>query len=252
MASPTGIRRTCRSKPLSTISNASPTASSWRVSICLRSARARRSRSRSRFAIPDRVGGRSIFNGYAAGWATRGDPAELARREAMLTLTQTGWGADNPAYRQLFTNLYVPGASPQQTGWFTESSALGIAGERLRLQRVLAAIDVRPLLSQVQTPTLIFHSRDDQAVPFAQGEELAAAIPGAASCRSKAATTSCSQPNRRGRCSRSRAAISCDSGECWRRRSRRRQARRASTRAFCTGSDGARLAYAVTGRGFRW
>jgi pimeloyl-ACP methyl ester carboxylesterase len=32
----------------------------------------------------------------------------------------------------------------------------------------------------VRTPTLIFHSREDQAVPFAQGEVLAGAIPGAA------------------------------------------------------------------------
>ena len=31
----------------------------------------------------------------------------------------------------------------------------------------------------MRTPTLIFHSRDDQAVPFSQGEEMAAKIPGA-------------------------------------------------------------------------
>ena len=38
----------------------------------------------------------------------------IARREAMITLTEIGWGADHPAYRQLFTNLYIPEATPEQ------------------------------------------------------------------------------------------------------------------------------------------
>jgi pimeloyl-ACP methyl ester carboxylesterase len=121
-----------------------------------------------------------ICNGYAAGWAVRSDPSELARREAMVTLTQLGWGASNPAYRQLFTNHYVPDATPKQMGWFNEMQRLSASPDNaVRLQRVLSQIDARELLPQVRTPTLIFHSRDDQAVPFSQGEEMAAKIPGA-------------------------------------------------------------------------
>jgi pimeloyl-ACP methyl ester carboxylesterase/AraC-like DNA-binding protein len=127
---------------------------------------------------PSRVRRRIICNGYAAGWAVRADPSELARREAMLTLTEVGWGADNPAYRQLFTNHYVPDATPKQMGWFNEMQRLSASPENaVRLQRVLSQIDVRDLLSQVETPTLIFHSRNDQAVPFSQGAELASGIP---------------------------------------------------------------------------
>ena len=130
---------------------------------------------------PGRVRRLVICNGYAAGWAVRCNPAEVARREAMLTLTEIGWGSDNPAYRQLFTNHYIPGASPKQMGWFNEMQRLSASPENaVRLQRELAAIDVRALLPEVRTPTLIFHSREDQAVPFSQGEELAAGIPGAA------------------------------------------------------------------------
>ena len=134
------------------------------------------------FAVrhPHRVRRLVILNGYAAGWSTRADAAERARREAMLTLTEVGWGADSPVYRQLFTNIYIPEATPKQMGWFNEMQRLSASPENaVRLQRVLAAIDVRPLLAKVETPTLIFHSRDDQAVPFSQGEELAAGIPGA-------------------------------------------------------------------------
>ena len=98
----------------------------------------------------------------------------------MLTLTEVGWGADNPAYRQLFTNHYIPDASPKQMGWFNEMQRLSASPDNaVRLQRVLSQIDARELLPQVRTPTLIFHSRDDQAVPFSQGEEMAAKIPGA-------------------------------------------------------------------------
>ena len=134
------------------------------------------------FAVrhPHRVRRLIIINGYAAGWAVRSDPKEVAKREAMLTLTEVGWGGDNPAYRQLFTNTYIPEATPKQMGWFNEMQRLSASPENaVRLQRTLGAIDVRDLLPQVRAPTLIFHSKNDQAVPFAQGEELAAGIPGA-------------------------------------------------------------------------
>jgi len=129
---------------------------------------------------PKRVRRLIICNGYAAGWAVRADPAEIARREAMLTLTEVGWGADNPAYRQLFTNHYIPDASPKQMGWFNEMQRLSASPENaVRLQRALSVIDVRDLLPKVETPSLIFHSRSDQAVPFSQGAELAGGIPNA-------------------------------------------------------------------------
>ena len=129
---------------------------------------------------PQRVRRLVICNGYAAGWAVRGDPIEVARREAMVTLAEVGWGADNPAYRQLFTQHYIPGASPKQMAWFNEMQRVSTSPRNaVRLQQILSKIDVRSLLSQVRTPTLIFHSRNDQAVPFSQGAELASGIPDA-------------------------------------------------------------------------
>ena len=129
---------------------------------------------------PERVRRMVIYGGYAAGWATRADPGEVARREAMITLTRAGWGADHPAYRQLFTNLYMPGGTAQQIDWFNELQKVSASPENAaRIQWVLANIDVRDLLDKVTTPTLILHARDDQVVPFVAGEELARTIPGA-------------------------------------------------------------------------
>ena len=129
---------------------------------------------------PERVRRIVIVGGYAAGWRTRANNEEVARREAMLTLTQLGWGQNNPAYRQLFTSLYVPGANTEQMSWFNELQRRSTSPDiAVRLMRVLSAIDVRHLLQLVRHPTLVLHARGDQAIPFEQGELLARDIAGA-------------------------------------------------------------------------
>ena len=129
---------------------------------------------------PHRVRKLILYGGYTAGWAKRSSPEELARREAMVTLTEVGWGSDNPAYRQLFTTLYVPGATRDQQQWFNDLQRVSTSPEgAVRIQRALSQLDVRDIVEQVRTPTLVVHARDDQVIPFACGEELAAKIPGA-------------------------------------------------------------------------
>jgi pimeloyl-ACP methyl ester carboxylesterase/AraC-like DNA-binding protein len=129
---------------------------------------------------PERVRRMVLLGGYAAGWRARGDNEEISRREAMLTLTELGWGKDNPAYRQLFTSFYIPGANAEQMSWFNELQRRSTSPEiAVRLMRVLSAIDVRSLLPLVRHPTVVLHARGDQAIPFAAGEALANGIPGA-------------------------------------------------------------------------
>jgi pimeloyl-ACP methyl ester carboxylesterase/AraC-like DNA-binding protein len=202
---------------------------------------------------PGRVRRLVICNGYAAGWAVRCNPAEVARREAMLTLTEVGWGSDNPAYRQLFTNHYIPGASPKQMGWFNEMQRLSASPENaVRLQRELAAIDVRALLPKVRTPTLIFHSREDQAVPFSQGEELAAGIPGAAfvPLESRNHILIETEPAWRMFAEVSREFLEGGGPQAPAIHGPVRSPPPVDAIDTCLGSDGARLAFAVSGDGF--
>ena len=129
---------------------------------------------------PERVRKLVLCGGYAFGWKVRADPEEVARREAMLALCKLGWGADNPAYRQIFTNLYIPGGSATQADWFNEVQRQSASPENaVKLQQVLGDLDVRELLPRVRAPTLVFHARGDQAIPFSAGEYLAEHIPGA-------------------------------------------------------------------------
>jgi len=110
----------------------------------------------------------------------RGDPAEVERREAMMELTRQGWALDNPAFRQMFTSLYLPEGTQEQEDYFNEMQRVTTSPQNAEaLQRVFGDIDVRPLLAKVTTPTLVGHSTRDAVVPFEAGRALAARIPGA-------------------------------------------------------------------------
>jgi len=129
---------------------------------------------------PGRIRRMVLLGGYARGWALRLKGEDLARREAMVTLTQTGWGSDIPAYRQMFTGLYIPGGTAEQLDWWNELQKVSATPENaVRLQRVLATIDVTGLLAKVTVPTLVAHARNDHVIAFDAGRELAAGIPGA-------------------------------------------------------------------------
>ncbi len=121
-----------------------------------------------------------LHGGYAKGWRTRANPAEIARREAMLSLVLEGWGQDNPAFRQMFTSWYIPDGSVEQMQWWNDLQRISTSPENaVRLMIDLGKIDVTHLLPKVTVPTLVLHSRDDAAVPFSAGRELATLIPGA-------------------------------------------------------------------------
>ena len=129
---------------------------------------------------PERVSRLVLFGGYAQGWRIRADTAEIARREAMLTLIESGWGMDNPAFRQVFTSRFVPGATGEEMNWFNDLQRVSTSAENaIRLINMFSMIDVTDLLPLVSAPTLVLHSRGDAGIPFAQGLMLARGIPNA-------------------------------------------------------------------------
>lgn len=129
---------------------------------------------------PERVTRMVLHGGYAKGWRERGNPSEIAKREAMQTLVLEGWGQDNPAFRQIFTSWYIPDGSPEQWRWWNDLQRISTSPENaVRLMTDLGKINVSHLLAEVSVPTLVLHSVNDAAVPFAAGRELASGIPGA-------------------------------------------------------------------------
>ena len=95
-----------------------------------------------------------------------------------MTLTKQGWGKDSPVYRQIFTALDMPGATPEQMRWFDDLQRVSTSPDNaVRFIEEFGNIDVRDLLPQVKMPTLVLHCRDDAVAPFEEGRLLAALIP---------------------------------------------------------------------------
>jgi class 3 adenylate cyclase/pimeloyl-ACP methyl ester carboxylesterase len=130
---------------------------------------------------PERVTHLVLLGGYALGWAKRAlSEAEKEHLAAMGTLMRLGWGQENPAFRQLFTSRFIPGATKEQADWFNELQRISTSpDDAVRNRNATSNFDVSSLLPQVSVPTLIMHARDDVVVPFDQGRRLAAGIPGA-------------------------------------------------------------------------
>lgn len=129
---------------------------------------------------PDRVRKIVLLGAYARGWALQSKPELIARREAMLTLTRTGWDEDNPAFRQLFTSLFIPDADPETQAWFNTTQKMSTSGENAyAIQRCGADLNLERLMPKVKAPTLVAHRREDAVVPFEAGREVARLIPGA-------------------------------------------------------------------------
>ena len=130
---------------------------------------------------PERVSCLVLLGGYARGLRRRDPTPEQAREGRLLVdLIEVGWGRDTPAFRQVFTSLFIPEGTPEQVGWFNELQRLSTsAAHAARTIEAFGDIDVSDLAGRVACPTLVLHARGDARVPFEEGRFLAGRIPGA-------------------------------------------------------------------------
>jgi pimeloyl-ACP methyl ester carboxylesterase/DNA-binding winged helix-turn-helix (wHTH) protein len=128
---------------------------------------------------PERVSHLILYGGYARGRRRRGQPAQVEQADALLTLMRQGWGQENPAFRQIFTSLFIPEATAEQATWFNDLQRMTSSPENAaRIRQALDDLDVSGLLPEVRVPTLVLHCRDDAVQPFEEGRRMAAGIPG--------------------------------------------------------------------------
>jgi pimeloyl-ACP methyl ester carboxylesterase/DNA-binding winged helix-turn-helix (wHTH) protein len=128
---------------------------------------------------PERVSQLVLYGGFARGRRRRGQQGEVDQADALLTLMRQGWGQENPAFRQIFTSLFVPGATAEQAHWFNDLQRMTTSPENaVRLRQTVDEIDVTGFLSGVRVPTLVLHCRNDAVQPFEEGRRMAAGISG--------------------------------------------------------------------------
>ena len=127
---------------------------------------------------PERVSQLILYGAFIRGADVRASTErERETRQALRTLMKNGWGQDNPVFRQVWTAQFVPGGTPEQTGWFNELQRITTSPDNaVRLAGAMGAIDVSDRVSRVSIPTLVLHVCDDPRVPFAEGRDLAASI----------------------------------------------------------------------------
>lgn len=127
---------------------------------------------------PEHVSHLIIYGGYLKGWGRRGEE-ERRKRSAMAELVEVGWGKRDTIFRRLYTSMFLPEGTEEQLRWFDELCARSTSPEvAARMMQVQGQADLSDLPNEVNVPTLVLHSREDEVVPFSQGMDIAAGIEG--------------------------------------------------------------------------
>jgi pimeloyl-ACP methyl ester carboxylesterase/DNA-binding CsgD family transcriptional regulator len=123
-------------------------------------------------AHPERVGRLVVYGGYAAG----GSIADARTREAMVELVREHWGLGS----RVLADVFMPSADGRERDAFVayQREAAG-AEQAARSLEAVYGFDVAARLGDVASTAAVLHRREDRAIPFALGRELAAGLPGA-------------------------------------------------------------------------
>ena len=128
---------------------------------------------------PERVSRLVLYGTWARGRDVRG--AEEAEQSRVLgELIRVGWGGSVPAFRQVFSSIYIPSAGEEQKRWYDELQQVSSTGEMAaRLWKSRNGTDVTDTARRVTQPALVLHARHDRAVPYEEGRRLASLLPDA-------------------------------------------------------------------------
>ena len=122
---------------------------------------------------PDNVSHLIVYGGYHNGHTAFF--RDLV--ESFASLIRADWDRYGISF---MLDVMQPSMPPELHEWATEWSHQAATAEDAAATWLTAfAYDVTSRLSEIKAPTLVVHRRDDRAVPFEQGREIAAGISGA-------------------------------------------------------------------------
>ena len=127
---------------------------------------------------PERVSHLILYGAFAIGRLVNPTPEDEERARLDMSLIKHGWGQSNPAFRQVFSTLFMPHATQEQFEWFDKIQRVSATAEiASRIVEASHRVDVRASASKVTVPTLVLHCTDDARIPFEQGRLFARLIP---------------------------------------------------------------------------
>jgi pimeloyl-ACP methyl ester carboxylesterase/DNA-binding CsgD family transcriptional regulator len=123
-------------------------------------------------AYPERVERLVLYGSYADGAAITAPRVA----DAILAAVRAHWGLGS----RVLSDMFLGGAESAEHERFSRFQREAATAETAAaLLRFVYRLDVREYLPLIRRPALVVHRRDDRAVPFRLGREVAAAIPGA-------------------------------------------------------------------------
>jgi pimeloyl-ACP methyl ester carboxylesterase/DNA-binding CsgD family transcriptional regulator len=130
---------------------------------------------------PERVSHLVLYGTSARGRLARAATDEQREEaDAIIKLAGLGWGKEYPAFTQVFAMQFHPDGTPEQHRAFNEMQRLATTPQNaVRMMRARTEMDIRSLVPRVSCPTLVLHARHDQRIPYDEGRQIAALIPGA-------------------------------------------------------------------------
>jgi pimeloyl-ACP methyl ester carboxylesterase/DNA-binding CsgD family transcriptional regulator len=122
---------------------------------------------------PERVDRLVLYGSYPDG--SEITPPEVA--EAILAAVRAHWGLG----ARILSDLFLGDAEPAEHDRFARFQREAASAEAAAaLLALVYRLDVSDRLAKVRAPTLVVHRREDRAVPYRLGRQVAAGIPGAA------------------------------------------------------------------------
>ncbi|MCG3206739.1 MAG: Serine/threonine-protein kinase PknD [Anaerolineae bacterium] len=130
---------------------------------------------------PEKVSYLILYGSYVRGRLKRSQNLEqIEEAQTLFKAMELGWGKANPAFRQLYTGLFIPEGTAEQIHWYNELQRISTTPEiAVKMLTASATVDVAELAAQVTAPTLVLHAQNDALTPISQGRQLAESIPGA-------------------------------------------------------------------------
>lgn len=123
-------------------------------------------------AQPERVGRLVVYGGYASGAGI----ADARNRAAMVDLIRDHWGLGS----RVLADVFMPDADGSERDAFVAFQRQAANAEQAASSLdAVYRFDVADRLGEVATPAVVIHRREDRAIPFELGRELAAGLPGA-------------------------------------------------------------------------
>lgn len=121
---------------------------------------------------PERVERLVLYGSFPRG----ADIASPSARQLMVSIVENQWGLG----ARVLADVFLPNATASEREEFVQFQRRSASRETAsRALRAVYEMDSTAYLSRVRVPTLVLHRRDDRAIPFALGREVADTVPGA-------------------------------------------------------------------------